>query len=68
MTGHGGLAVNWSIRLAGAADAKALALIGAATFLETFAEVHTGAEIVAHCEAEHSVSAYERLLGPDTDV
>jgi ribosomal protein S18 acetylase RimI-like enzyme len=60
--------VNWSIRQAGLADVKTLALIGSATFLETFADVHTGAEIVAHCEAEHSIPAYERLLGPETDV
>ena len=58
----------WTIRRAGSADAGALALIGAATFLETFADMHTGAEIVAHCAAEHSPAAYERLLGADTDA
>lgn len=58
----------WSIRQANLADAKALSLVGGATFLETFAAVHTGAELVAHCEAEHSVLAYKRILGPDTDV
>lgn len=58
----------WSVRPAGAADAAALALIGGATFLETFAEVHTGPEIVAHCAAQHSVAAYLRLLADATDA
>ena len=54
--------MNWTIRRAGWADAEALALIGAASFLATFAEVHTGVEIAQHCRSEHSVVAYERLL------
>ena len=54
--------MDWSIRQAEAADADALALVGAATFLETFASVHTGAEIVAHCREEHSAAAYARML------
>ena len=58
----------WSIRSAGPADAGSLALIGAATFLETFAEVHTAAEIVAHCAMEHSLAAYLRLLDAETDA
>jgi diamine N-acetyltransferase len=58
----------WTIRRANQADAGVLALIGAATFLETFAEVHTGDEIVAHCAAEHSPAAYMRLLGADADA
>jgi ribosomal protein S18 acetylase RimI-like enzyme len=60
--------MEWLIRRAEAADADALALVGAATFLETFASVHTGAEIVAHCREEHSVATYERMLGPGTDA
>ena len=68
MTERVGAAARWSIRPASRADLGALSLIGGATFLETFADVHTGAEIVAHCEAEHSVTAYERLLAPDTNV
>lgn len=59
--------MTWSIRGAERADAGALSLIGSATFLETFAAVHTGDEIVAHCRDEHSVAAYERLIGPDCD-
>ncbi len=60
--------MTWTIRAAGAADAEALALIGAATFLETFAIVHTGAEILAHCRSEHSAAAYSRLIGPECDA
>jgi ribosomal protein S18 acetylase RimI-like enzyme len=60
--------MNWTIRTATAADADALALVGAATFLETFAPVHTGAEIVDHCRDEHSPDAYRRLIGPESDA
>ncbi len=55
-------AVPFAIRAAVPNDAGALALVGGATFLETFAGVHTGAEIVAHCAEAHSVAAYEALL------
>ncbi len=60
--------MNWTIRRAGWADAEALALIGAASFLATFAEVHTGVEIAQHCRSEHSVVAYERLLQAPADA
>jgi ribosomal protein S18 acetylase RimI-like enzyme len=59
--------MTWSIRSASPRDADALALVGAATFLETFAPVHTGDEIVAHCRNEHSAAFYARLLGPECD-
>lgn len=60
--------MNWTIRRASAADADLLALVGAATFLETFAPVHTAAEIVDHCRDEHSPDAYRRLIGPASDA
>lgn len=60
--------MNWTIRAASHADADALALVGAATFLETFAPVHTGQEIVDHCRKEHSPEAYRRLIGPESDA
>lgn len=53
---------TWTIREAGEDDAAALALIGAATFLETFAGILDGAAIVAHCAAQHEESAYRALL------
>lgn len=53
---------TWTIREAGEDDAAALALIGAATFLETFAGILDGAAIVAHCAAQHEESAYRAWL------
>jgi ribosomal protein S18 acetylase RimI-like enzyme len=48
----------WRIRPAEPDDAEALALVGAATFLETFAGAIDGAGLVAHCAAQHSAEAY----------
>lgn len=50
------------IRPASAADAGRLALIGAATFLETFAGVLEGGGVVAHCARAHAESAYAAYL------
>lgn len=60
--------MEWVIRPAGLDDVDLLAIVGAATFLETFADVHTGAEIVAHCREEHSAAAYEGLLAKGADA
>lgn len=54
---------DWRIRSAGAQDSDRLALVGAATFLETFAGILDGAAIVAHCAREHVPAAYEAYLG-----
>jgi ribosomal protein S18 acetylase RimI-like enzyme len=48
----------WRIRPAGPDDAEALALVGAATFLEAFAGFIDGAGLVAHCARQHSAEAY----------
>lgn len=53
---------NWRVRTAGQADAPALALVGGATFLESFAGVLDGNAIVAHCAARHTEGAYRALL------
>lgn len=50
------------MRRATIADADRLALIGSATFLETFAGLLDGDAIVDHCAREHSSSAYRRHL------
>lgn len=55
--------MEWRVREAGAEDSDRLALVGAATFLETFAGLLDGAAIVAHCLEEHSAAAYRRYLG-----
>jgi ribosomal protein S18 acetylase RimI-like enzyme len=58
-----------SLRRAAEADAGALAIVGAATFLETFAGIVDGADIVWHCEREHSAARYLGWLrSPKTSV
>ena len=54
--------MSWQVREAAAADVDRLALVGAATFLETFAGLLDGPAIVAHCREEHSEAAYRRYL------
>ena len=53
---------NWTIRRATSDDCAALALIGATTFLEAFADVIEGADIVAHCAKAHAPQAYRDYL------
>jgi ribosomal protein S18 acetylase RimI-like enzyme len=55
---------NLEINLRGCVpgDEGALALVGAATFLETFAGLLTGADIVAHCQVQHAASQYAAWL------
>ena len=58
-----------TLRPATAADAAALALVGAATFLEAFTWMLPGADIVAHCAVQHSAALYARYLAaPDTRI
>ncbi|VWX54978.1 GNAT family N-acetyltransferase [Novosphingobium sp. 9U] len=52
----------WTVRPAGPDDASALALVGAATFLETFAGAIEGTAILGHCAANHSAEAYHSLF------
>jgi diamine N-acetyltransferase len=54
--------VSWTLRRASLADVDTLALVGAATFLETFAGILEGPAIVAHCRREHDPDAYRRYL------
>jgi ribosomal protein S18 acetylase RimI-like enzyme len=54
------------LRPATAADAPALALVGAATFLEAFTWMLPGADIIAHCAKHHIAAAYERYLEDPT--
>jgi ribosomal protein S18 acetylase RimI-like enzyme len=54
--------VEWTIRPAEAGDADALALVGAATFLETYAGAIDGEGLIAHCGEHHSAAAYRCLL------
>lgn len=58
-----------TLRHASAEDAEALALVGAATFLEAFTWMLPGADIVAHCAKNHTAEAYRHYLAaPDTRI
>lgn len=50
------------IRAATLDDADALSLLGSATFLESFAGVLQGRDIVAHCQRQHAADQYARWL------
>src|SRR2546421_9403939 len=50
------------IRLCMPGDEQALALVGQATFLESFAGVLSGADILAHCAKQHSPEIYKAWL------
>ena len=52
----------WRLREAGAEDCGALALIGAASFLDAFAGELEGAAIIAHCAEKHSPGAYRQYF------
>jgi ribosomal protein S18 acetylase RimI-like enzyme len=62
---HGDRAVDPEVTLRAAddADAERLALVGAATFLETYAGNVDGEDIVAHASQAHSPASYRALLG-----
>lgn len=58
-----------SLRRATPEDAEALALVGAATFLEAFTWMLPGADIIAHCTRNHTAEAYRDYLAkPDTRI
>lgn len=50
------------VRECGAGDAFALAVIGAATFVEAFAGLIPGEAILGHCRAKHHEAAYLALF------
>lgn len=51
------------IRRAVASDSAALALVGGATFLETYSEILPGVALVAHCATQHRAEVYAAWLG-----
>lgn len=53
---------SFSIRSAIPQDAQALALVGAATFLEAFCDLIEGEALIAHCRTQHSETAYADFL------
>ncbi|HEY8572208.1 GNAT family N-acetyltransferase [Phenylobacterium sp.] len=50
------------IRSCTPADAAALALVGQATFLQTYADVLPASDILAHCQGEHAEAYYAAKL------
>jgi ribosomal protein S18 acetylase RimI-like enzyme len=44
-------------------DCGALALVGAATFLESFAGILDGEAIIGHCAKQHTAEVYAKYLG-----
>jgi ribosomal protein S18 acetylase RimI-like enzyme len=52
------IALRWCVP----GDEEALALVGAATFLETFAGLLAGPDILTHCRAQHAASQYAAWL------
>jgi len=60
---------GWRLRRARADDAPAVALIAAATFLETFAGILDGADIVSHVGAKSSAAMFASWAeAPDSVV
>lgn len=56
-------------RKAGPEDAEALAYLGAATFLATFAVDHPGKPLIEHLKHTHSIAYYAaKLANPDVDI
>ena len=54
--------VGWSVRRADHSDLGALALVGAATFLDAYAGVLDGADIIAHCRRVHTAASFSAAL------
>ena len=54
--------MNVIVREAGLGDEYRLAAVGAASFLESYAGVLTGDDILAHCADKHAPSVYEDWL------
>ncbi len=59
------MSLETNIRVALPGDEAALSLLGAATFLETYADKVRGPDIVAHCAVKHSAAVYAAWLGND---
>ena len=54
--------MEWRLRRAGAGDARALSLVAAATFLETFVGIIAGPDMVRHCSTNSSPTKFDRWI------
>ncbi len=60
--------MTWRLRRAEPGDAPALSLVASATFLDTYATVLTGADIVAHCTTKNSITTFETWLSDPATI
>ncbi|PTW44344.1 acetyltransferase (GNAT) family protein [Sphingomonas faeni] len=60
--------MTWRLRRAESGDAPALSLVASATFLDTYATVLTGADIVAHCTMKNSIATFETWLSDPATI
>lgn len=60
MGGQSGAGIT--IRPCAPGDEQALALVGQATFLEAFAGILDGADVIAHCQRQHDAQLYRDWL------
>jgi ribosomal protein S18 acetylase RimI-like enzyme len=58
---------DFSVRRAGPDDAARLSLIGQATFLESFADILPGSDVILHCQSQHSIRDYAARLSGGAD-
>jgi ribosomal protein S18 acetylase RimI-like enzyme len=54
--------VTFHVRTCGPGDEDALALVGRSTFLEAFAGVLSGEDILLHCAKQHAAEVYKGWL------
>jgi ribosomal protein S18 acetylase RimI-like enzyme len=59
---------EWTIKPAGPEHTAALALVGAATFLESFAGILAGKDIVAHCCGQNSPEIFGKYLAGGAQI
>lgn len=60
---------EYSLCPCGPGDEEKLALVGAASFLEAFAGLLDGNDILAHCRNQHSAAKYAAMLAdPETQA
>jgi len=60
--------LDWRLRRAAASDAATLALVAGATFLEAFAGVLGGRDIVDHCAAKSNATVFGAWLADPASV
>ena len=54
--------MTWRLRRAGPGDAPALSLVAAASFLETFAGIIAGPDMVRHCTLNSSAAKFDAWI------